>query len=109
MAPDWPSAHRPPHRSGPPVSGLPGKHQALQFQIPATSRYRKPSAAAESTESAAKRARCGLPADRVQFAPEAMATVPLLLDLIEQNDIVLVKGSLGMAMDRIVTELRQDN
>ena len=47
----------------------------------------------------------GMPADRVLMVDEAPEAVPLLEELIQAGDVVLVKGSLGMRMDRIVTAL----
>ncbi len=47
----------------------------------------------------------GMPADRVRLVDDAPAAVPVLQELIRAGDIVLVKGSLGMRMDRIVTAL----
>lgn len=47
----------------------------------------------------------GMPDDRVLMVDDAPAVVPLLENLIQPGDVVLVKGSLGMRMDRIVTAL----
>lgn len=47
----------------------------------------------------------GMPADRVYWVEDAETAVPLLLDLIREQDIILVKASLGMRLDRIVTAL----
>ncbi|MEZ4519676.1 MAG: UDP-N-acetylmuramoyl-tripeptide--D-alanyl-D-alanine ligase [Chloroflexota bacterium] len=50
----------------------------------------------------------GLPRARVIQVNDAPEAVPVLLDLIEPGDVVLIKGSLGMAMDRIVSALGRD-
>jgi UDP-N-acetylmuramoyl-tripeptide--D-alanyl-D-alanine ligase len=47
----------------------------------------------------------GLPASQVQMVEDAPAAVPLLESLIRPGDVILIKGSLGMRMDRIVTAL----
>jgi UDP-N-acetylmuramoyl-tripeptide--D-alanyl-D-alanine ligase len=47
----------------------------------------------------------GMPVDHVYMVDEAPAAVPILEEVIQTGDIVLVKGSLGMRMDRIVTAL----
>ena len=47
----------------------------------------------------------GMPTDRVHLVDDAPAAVPLLESIIQAGDVVLVKGSLGMRMDRIVTAL----
>lgn len=47
----------------------------------------------------------GLPAERVHMVEDAPAAVPVLEETIQAGDVILVKGSLGMAMDRIVTAL----
>lgn len=47
----------------------------------------------------------GLPAERVHMVEDAPAAVPVLEETIHAGDVILVKGSLGMAMDRIVTAL----
>lgn len=47
----------------------------------------------------------GMPPDQVHFAPDAAAAVPLLADLIQPNDYILIKGSWGMRMDRIIAAL----
>ena len=47
----------------------------------------------------------GMPADHVLMVDDAPEAVPLLEELIQTGDVVLVKGSLGMRMDRIVTAL----
>jgi UDP-N-acetylmuramoyl-tripeptide--D-alanyl-D-alanine ligase len=45
----------------------------------------------------------GMPAERVHLLEDTPAAIPLLEELVREGDIVLVKGSLGMRMDRIVT------
>ena len=47
----------------------------------------------------------GMPTDRVHVVAEAPAAVPILEGIIQAGDVVLVKGSLGMRMDRIVAAL----
>jgi UDP-N-acetylmuramoyl-tripeptide--D-alanyl-D-alanine ligase len=47
----------------------------------------------------------GMSSGRVQMVAEAPDAVPLLEELIRPGDVVLVKGSLGMRMDRIVSAL----
>ena len=47
----------------------------------------------------------GLPEDRVVMVADAETAAATLEDLIEENDTVLVKGSLGMRMDQIITAL----
>jgi UDP-N-acetylmuramoyl-tripeptide--D-alanyl-D-alanine ligase len=51
----------------------------------------------------------GMPADRVTMVDDAGTAVPLLEKIIQENDVVLIKGSLGMRMDRIVAALGRDN
>lgn len=45
----------------------------------------------------------GKPAGKVIMVDDAPAAIPVLESLIQSGDVVLVKGSLGMRMDRIVT------
>jgi UDP-N-acetylmuramoyl-tripeptide--D-alanyl-D-alanine ligase len=47
----------------------------------------------------------GMPAGHVAMVEEASAAVPILEEVIRENDVILVKGSLGMSMDRIVVAL----
>ena len=47
----------------------------------------------------------GMATDRVHVVAEAPAAVPILEGIIQAGDVVLVKGSLGMRMDRIVAAL----
>lgn len=47
----------------------------------------------------------GMPARRILWAADAEAAIPLLRDLIQANDVILVKGSRGTRLDRIVEAL----
>jgi UDP-N-acetylmuramoyl-tripeptide--D-alanyl-D-alanine ligase len=47
----------------------------------------------------------GMAGNQVAMVEEAPDAVPLLEELIKHGDTILVKGSLGMRMDRIVTAL----
>ena len=47
----------------------------------------------------------GLSADRVMVVSDALEAVPLLEAIVMPGDVILIKGSLGMKMDRIVTAL----
>ncbi|MCP4416936.1 MAG: UDP-N-acetylmuramoylalanyl-D-glutamyl-2, 6-diaminopimelate--D-alanyl-D-alanine ligase, partial [Chloroflexi bacterium] len=47
----------------------------------------------------------GLPQDKVMMVADAVTAVSTLEELIEENDIVLIKGSLGMGMGKIVTAI----
>lgn len=47
----------------------------------------------------------GLPQDKVVMVADAETAAAALEELIEQNDTVLVKGSLGMRMDQIITAI----
>ncbi len=47
----------------------------------------------------------GVPTDHVHLVDDALAAVPILEETIRAGDVILVKGSLGMRMDRIVTGL----
>ncbi len=47
----------------------------------------------------------GLAANRVRAVGDAPEAVPLLEELVNPGDVILIKGSLGMKMDRIVTAL----
>lgn len=47
----------------------------------------------------------GLSPAQVHMVDDAPAAVPVLEDLIQPGDVILIKGSLGMSMDRIVTAL----
>lgn len=50
----------------------------------------------------------GMPADKVLVVADSESTVPILEALIQKNDVVLIKGSLGMQMDKIVAALGRD-
>lgn len=47
----------------------------------------------------------GMPAENVLSVEDAVTAVPLLEQLIQENDTILIKGSLGMRMDQIVSAL----
>ncbi len=47
----------------------------------------------------------GMPTDHVFLVDDAPAAVPILEEAIQSGDVILIKGSLGMRMDRIVTAL----
>jgi len=47
----------------------------------------------------------GMPTDHVYIVEDAPAAVPILEETIQPGDVILIKGSLGMRMDRIVTAL----
>ncbi len=51
----------------------------------------------------------GMPVDRVTMVDDAVTAVSLLEEIIQEKDVVLIKGSLGMRMDRIVAALGGDN
>ena len=51
----------------------------------------------------------GLPKDKVVMVEDAVTAVPTLEELIEENDTILVKGSLGMRMDQIITAIGRDS
>jgi UDP-N-acetylmuramoyl-tripeptide--D-alanyl-D-alanine ligase len=50
----------------------------------------------------------GMNPQNVFIVEQTEAAIPVLEDLIEADDFILVKGSLGMKMDRIVTALGRD-
>lgn len=50
----------------------------------------------------------GMPADRVFMVDDADTAVPILEKIIQEKDIILIKGSYGMRMDRIVAALGRD-
>jgi UDP-N-acetylmuramoyl-tripeptide--D-alanyl-D-alanine ligase len=50
----------------------------------------------------------GMPAEHVHVIADADAAVPVLEEIIESGDFVLVKGSRGVQMDRIVSALGRD-
>ena len=47
----------------------------------------------------------GMPAERAIHAEDNEAAIALLQGLVQEDDIVLVKGSRGMAMEQIVEAL----
>ncbi|MFQ5419535.1 MAG: UDP-N-acetylmuramoyl-tripeptide--D-alanyl-D-alanine ligase [Anaerolineae bacterium] len=51
----------------------------------------------------------GLPKDRVFMVDDAQTAVPLLTDLIQAKDVILIKGSYGMHMDQIINEIGRYN
>lgn len=51
----------------------------------------------------------GLPKDKVVMVDDAVTAVPTLEALIEENDTILVKGSLGMRMDQIIAAIGRDS
>ena len=54
---------------------------------------------------AAEAKKVGLPAENVYWVESAPEAIPLLEPMICENDVILIKGSLGMHMDQIVTAL----
>jgi len=51
----------------------------------------------------------GMAREQVFMVDDALTAVPLLETLIQPGDIILIKGSYGMRMDRIVAALGRDN
>ena len=47
----------------------------------------------------------GLPKENVVMVENSETAVPVLENLIEEKDVVLIKGSLGMQMDKIITAI----
>jgi UDP-N-acetylmuramyl pentapeptide synthase len=47
----------------------------------------------------------GMPRDRVFMIEETLEAIPLLEGVVRSGDFLLIKGSLGMGMSRIVTAL----
>ncbi|KAA3665148.1 MAG: UDP-N-acetylmuramoyl-tripeptide--D-alanyl-D-alanine ligase [Chloroflexi bacterium] len=47
----------------------------------------------------------GMRKDRIFMADDAKTAVPILTDLIQPKDVILVKGSLGMRMDQIINAI----
>ncbi|MCI0396221.1 MAG: UDP-N-acetylmuramoyl-tripeptide--D-alanyl-D-alanine ligase [Chloroflexi bacterium] len=50
----------------------------------------------------------GMASGQVFFAPDAEAAVPLLEGMVEPADVILIKGSRGARLDRIVAALSRD-
>lgn len=50
----------------------------------------------------------GMPAKQVLIVEDVESAASSLLEIIDQDDVILVKGSLGMRMDRIVAALGRD-
>jgi UDP-N-acetylmuramoyl-tripeptide--D-alanyl-D-alanine ligase len=50
----------------------------------------------------------GMPADKVLVVADYEAAVPILEAIIREKDVILIKGSLGMQMDKIVAALGRD-
>jgi len=48
---------------------------------------------------------CGLPKDNVVMVDDPVTAVATLEELIEEKDTILIKGSLGMHMDQIITAI----
>jgi len=51
----------------------------------------------------------GMASSTIYWFPEASASIDFLKDHLKEGDIVLVKGSLGMAMAQIVTSLEESD
>ncbi len=51
----------------------------------------------------------GMAPNRVLMVEDVETAISTLMDVISEGDIVLLKGSLGMRMDRIVVALGRDN
>ena len=51
----------------------------------------------------------GMPADAIIWVEEATDAIPVLEEIIDEGDMVLVKGSLGMHMDRIIAAVGRAN
>lgn len=51
----------------------------------------------------------GMPAENVTIVADAAKATAVLEKMIQPNDVVLIKGSLGMRMDQIVTDLAINN
>lgn len=50
----------------------------------------------------------GADEQHVYWVEEAPESIPILESMIQENDVILIKGSYGMRMDRIVTSLGRD-
>lgn len=51
--------------------------------------------------------RIGMPGEDVHWVPNSAAAIPILKEIICPQDVILIKGSLGMRMDQIVLELAE--
>ena len=51
----------------------------------------------------------GMPGSNVYWVEHAQAAIPLLGDLIHEQDVILVKGSLGMRLEKIVSAIGRNN
>jgi UDP-N-acetylmuramoyl-tripeptide--D-alanyl-D-alanine ligase len=51
----------------------------------------------------------GMPRSDVYWVEHAQAAIPLLGDLIHEQDVILVKGSLGMHLEKIVSAIGRNN
>jgi UDP-N-acetylmuramoyl-tripeptide--D-alanyl-D-alanine ligase len=51
----------------------------------------------------------GMPGPNVYWVEHAEAAIPLLGELIHEQDVILVKGSLGMRLDKIVAAIGRDS
>ncbi|MBI4927761.1 MAG: UDP-N-acetylmuramoyl-tripeptide--D-alanyl-D-alanine ligase [Anaerolineae bacterium] len=49
--------------------------------------------------------RAGMPSERIHWIPETMQAVDILKPMLHKGDVVLIKGSHGMRMDRLVNAL----
>jgi UDP-N-acetylmuramoyl-tripeptide--D-alanyl-D-alanine ligase len=56
---------------------------------------------------AAEAAACGLPAQAIAKLPDRDSATAYLKENLRQGDVVLVKGSHGMRLDRLVVALEQ--
>ncbi len=50
----------------------------------------------------------GMAADRVHFAPDAASALPLLKELIQPRDVLLIKASRGLRLDQLTAALMVD-
>jgi len=60
---------------------------------------------AQEVVSAAREA--GMPAARTTYVPDAQATIPLVRTVVRRGDVVLVKGSRVMGMERVIEAIRK--